>query len=265
MGLLLGLAGLAAGFLAKDWRKETAYLSVWIIVPILGFSLLPPKNGRYILLLAPAFLLAIAVGIRAVGRFLPRIRPKLKVALLAGVFTAAGLSAAAMRVPVRSGIREVAVYLREHAPADAVLYDGYNDGVFGFYVRSLDPSFQRRIVLGQELLYHYGPGNTFQWVEHSNAFSPDDVVQLVRTQSGCRWLAVEIGPYSESAQGQRLLRRAVSRPDFEKVRSFPVTADGTSRIDLYRVVGPVVPVEAVNLKYLPFSDRVLGPIEPVKR
>jgi hypothetical protein len=265
MALVLGLAGMALAIFAKDWRKEAAYVGIWILIPILCFSLLPAKDTRYVLLLAPAFVLAVAIGIASAIRFLPPIRPELMATLLVVVFATGALSAVSMRVPVKSGMREAAVYLEEHAPADAVLYDGYNDGLFAFYVRALDPGFQRRVVFAQELLYHYGPGNTFQWIEQSNAASTDDVVKLVRTRSGCRWVAIEVGPYSEWAQGQRLLRQAMSRSDFEMVRSFPITSSGTVRIDLYRVVGPVSPVVAVDLKYLPFANRVPAAMEPVVR
>jgi len=265
MALVLGLAGMALAVFAKDWRKEAAYVGSWVLLPILCFSLLPAKDTRYVLLLAPAFVLAVAIGIASAIRFLPPIRPELMATLLVVVFATGALSAVSMRVPVKSGMREAAVYLEEHAPADAVLYDGYNDGLFAFYVRALDPGFQRRVVFAQELLYHYGPGNTFQWIEQSNAASTDDVVKLVRTRSGCRWVAIEVGPYSEWAQGQRLLRQAMSRSDFEMVRSFPITSSGTVRIDLYRVVGPVSPVVAVDLKYLPFANRVPAAMEPVVR
>lgn len=265
VALFVGLAGIVAGFLDRDMRKEVAYVGSWILIPILCFSLLPAKDSRYVLLLAPAFVLAVAMGIASAIRILPPIRPELIAVMLVVVFAAGALSAVSMPVPVKSGMREAAVYLQEHAPADAVLYDGYNDGLFAFYVRALDPGFQRRVVFAQELLYHYGPGKTFQWIEQSNAASTDDVVKLVRTRSGCRWIAIEVGPYSEWAQGQRLLRQAVLRSDFEMVRSFPVTSTGTVRIDLYRVVGPVSPVVAVDLKYLPFTNRVPAPMEPVVR
>jgi hypothetical protein len=263
--LILGLTGITAGFLAGRWRNETAYLATWIAIPILCFSLLPAKDSRYVLLLAPAFLLAIAIGLDCAFRLLPSRRPELMTALLVLGLAAGCWSALSMRVPVKSGVREVAVYLQEHAPADAVLYDGFNDGLFGYYVRALDPGFLRRVVLAQDLLYHYGPATTFAWVERSKATSTDEVVNIVRTQSGCRWVAIEVGPLSELARGQRLLRQAVTRPDFELVQSFPVNANGTLRIDLYRLVGPVLPVSSINLNYLPFPNRPLESLVPVKR
>ena len=83
---------------------------------------------------------------------------------------------------------------------------------------------------GHHLLYQYGPTTTFEWRQQSNVTSSDDVVNLLRSQSGCRWVAIEISRNEGLALGQRLLREAVKRSEFEWVRSFPITGAGDRRV-----------------------------------
>jgi hypothetical protein len=167
-------------------------------------------------------------------------------------------------MPQKSGFRAVVSFLRSHAPEETVLYDGYHDGLFGFYFRAFDPQYQRRLVLGQQLLYHYGPrGASFEWVETSNARSTQDVVKILRSECGCRLVAIEVGPHSEWARGQRLLREAVAGPDFELVRSFAVIAPNAQRVDLYRLIGPMQPVSTVNVRIESFSDRTFTGVVPI--
>jgi hypothetical protein len=91
------------------------------------------------------------------------------------------------------------------------------------------------------------------------------VLSVVRARSGCRWVAVERGQGAERLPSQRLLRQAVERPEFELVRSFPVTAEGVHRVDLYRVLVPVAPVESVDLVFPAFSTRTFERVVPITR
>ena len=169
-------------------------------------------------------------------------------------------------MPQVSGYREIAAYLKQEAPHDAVLYDGPNSAVLAFYVRALDPGFERRVTEGGKLLYHYGPGRTFsQWTQTSNVASSEDVVRLLRTRCGCRWVAVE--PWSQTATvtGRQLLREALAQPDFEFVRSFPITGVGAHQVDLYRLVGAVEPVVALDLAFPSFSNREFRGVVPITR
>jgi hypothetical protein len=145
-----------------------------------------------------------------------------------------------------------------------VLYDGQYDGLFGFYVRASDPHFERRVALGSKLLYQDGPASTFTPVQKSNVASTQDVVNLLRTRSGCRWVAIEV-TRNPGSIGRRLLREAVARPEFELVRSFPITGAGERRVDLYRSVIAVDPVAAVDLGFPSFTNREFLHIVPITR
>jgi len=170
-----------------------------------------------------------------------------------------------IHVPQVSGFRELALYLKENAPTDAVLYDGDYDGVFGFYARSLDPAFERRLVLADKFLYYYGPTTTFRWKMQSTVASKDDVVDAVRSRSGCRWVAVETGPGVRTAPGSRLLREALSERSFEPVRTFPIHGVANRRIDLYRLVGESAPVTTVDLRFPSLTDRTFSNVVPITR
>src|SRR5205814_5959357 len=47
--LVLGLAGCAAGLANARWRSEAVFVVIWIIGLIVGLSLLPARDSRYIL------------------------------------------------------------------------------------------------------------------------------------------------------------------------------------------------------------------------
>jgi hypothetical protein len=264
-GLALGLAGCAAGFVVSRRRSDTTHLTIWIVVLIASLSLLPARDPRYVLLAAPAFVLAAAIGVVSVLRLLPALHPVWPAAVLAAGLGVGLWSASAVRVPDVSGFRELATYLRDTAPTDAVLYDGDYDGIFGFYVRALDPRFERRVALADKLLYHYGPTTTFDPVQTSKAATPGEVASLLRSQSGCRWVAIEVSRRSDLPLGRRLLREAVGGSAFELVRSFPISGAGERRVDLYRVVGAVAPVDALDLAFPSFSEREFLHVAPIAR
>jgi len=262
--LVAGVAGLIAGFFTARWRTDAAYLAIWITALIVGLSLRPAKDPRYVLLAAPAFVLAAAIGLAVAVPHLGARRPEWQAAALAAGLAAGFWSAARVQVPQVSGFREIATYLQEQAPRDAVLYDGQYDGLFGFYVRASDPHFERRVALGSKLLYQDGPASTFTPVQKSNVASTQDVVNLLRTRSGCRWVAIEV-TRNPGSIGRRLLREAVARPEFELVRSFPITGAGERRVDLYRSVIAVDPVAAVDLGFPSFTNREFLHIVPITR
>ena len=132
-------------------------------------------------------------------------------------------------------------------------------------MRASDPRFVRRVVLANRFMFEVGPTTTFEWVEKSNVASTDDVVALLRARCGCRWVAIEVDNRPIWAEGQRLLRQAVVRPEFELARSFPITGSGERRVDLYRVLGDVNPITSVDLRFPSLSDRDFLHVVPIAR
>jgi hypothetical protein len=265
LGFMLGVTGAIAGLLGVRSRTEATYLTIWIAALMLAVSLLPAKDPRYILLAAPALVLAAALGVARAAESLPALRPAWHAPALIVALVLAGWSASRVAVPRVSGFRELALFLRDEAAADAVLYDGGHDGVFGFYLRALDPRFERRMVRSDKLLFQYGPTTTFNWVETSNVSTPQDVVGLLRARGGCRWVAIEISPRPPGATARLLLRDAVALPEFQLVRSFPIAGAGERRVDLYRLIGDVDADATQELTFPAFSDRVFRDVVPITR
>ena len=263
--LVVGLFGAAAGLIAQRRAVVALRVVTWIVLVVVMFSILPAKDPRYILVIAPAFVLAAALGLSTLVDRIRWIDPRWLAAPLAVGFVGGAWYAAQVRVPQISGFRDAAVYLAREGPTDAVLYDGAHEGVFGFFMRALDPAFQRRMVRSDKLLFQYGPGTTFEWVRSSTVTSTDDVMRALRTQAGCRWVAIEVGPNPPSTPERRLLREVVRRPDFSLVRSFPIAGAGERRIDLYRLSGDVPTVTAVDLSFPSYSTRTFSGVAPIVR
>ena len=139
----LPLALAAASFVVAvgrpSRRTELKYIGSWIAVLLVAFSIIPAKDPRYVLLVAPAFVLLIATGAASILHHLPRVTPGWRSAMLAAALGAAFAVGWRVEIPRVSGLREVAEFLRQNGRGDAVLYDGRYEGVFGFYVRALDP------------------------------------------------------------------------------------------------------------------------------
>jgi hypothetical protein len=245
-------------------RTEGVFLGSWILALVVALSLLPARDPRYVLLAAPGFVIAAALAIAWAAQHVT-VAPAWQGAMLLASLAAGGLAASRVHVPQVSGFGELTRYLEQQGPTDAVLYDGAFDGLFGFYVRAGDPHFDRRIVLADKLVYESGPTTTFKWVNASKASSPDEVVDLVRTRCGCRWVAIEIDRRPLWIRGQRLLRQAVQRPEFELARSFPIDGQGDRRVDLYRVVADVTVAPAVDLDFPSLSRRTFRQVVPIAR
>jgi hypothetical protein len=263
--LYLGGAGLVCALASRRWRKEAMYLAIAYPTVAACLVLLPAMSERYALLLGPVTVLAAFLGGMSCLGVAGRWRIALMAALIVGTVSASVSAAFRTPVPRIAGFDAVAEHLRREAPNDAVLYSGRHDGVFGFYARALDPHFDRRVVLSSRVLYRFAQRADFKWVETPHAATVADVVSLIQRQSGCRWIAVEIGPELLLPESERLLRRALEGPEFVRVGSFPVDAGAVIRVDLYRVDVPVDPVTSIDLVFPSFSDRVFRAVEPIER
>jgi hypothetical protein len=262
--LTAGVAGLALAWRVPRLRSEVAFVGSWIVVLIVCVSPLPAKDARYILLAAPAFVLAATLCVAAIFEGIT-LRPGWQAGLLAATFVLSFWSATRVVVPDVSGFREVAEFVRHEAPSGAVLYDGRYDGVFGFYARAMDPLFERRLVRGDKFLYDYGPTTTFRRVEITHVNTTDEVVELIEHRCGCTWIAVEMGPGMVTRAPQRVLREALQRPEFALVRSFALHAEGVDRVDVFKVVAPVEKVDTVDLAFPAFTTRVFSNVAPITR
>ncbi len=267
---LLALAALGAvtGVWSARRRRETLMLISWIVVMYVVLSLLHAKDLRYALLVSVPFVGLAAIAILCLCEWLYNRTPRLRTAgsgMTVGVFVALlavqVYLAANYRVLSVRGYREVTSFLAGVAPEEPVFYDGFYDGIFTFYVRAGDPQFRRRVVLGHKLLYTYAmfPG----WRQQDFAKSPEEVIDILRRRGGARWLVIEIGKETDALGPMRDLRQAVKTPAFELVRSFPIAAYQTERVDVYRLKLPVAEVDEVELPFPVLGQDVKYRVRPI--
>lgn len=263
--LALGALGAAAAAATPRYRAEALTLAVGFLILVAALSVLPARDSRYLLLAAPVFVLAAAAGIASVHGRVPALA-RWQPAVLVAALVAGFWYAARVEVPRVSGFREIAEYLRQEGARDAVLYDGPNAGRLAFFVRALDNGFEQRVTEGQRLLYHYGPAESFSnWTQSSEVRSVADVMTQLRSRCGCRWVLVEDWSERTPIAARRLLRDATAGPDFEFVRSFPVTGVRSKSVDLYRLTGEVEPVATLKLSFPSFHTRVFDQVAPITR
>lgn len=267
---LLGLAGLAAalGVWSPRWRRETLMLVSWILVMYVVLSLLVAKDLRYALLVSAPLVGLAAIAIlmlcEGCGSLLARVKvaaPALAAAVLLLLVAAQAYLAANYRVLSVSGYRELAAYMARVAPDEPVFYDGFYDANFTFYIRAGDPQLRRRVVVGHKLLYTYAMFTG--WRQQDFARSPDEAIDILRRRGGARWLAIEIGKETDKVAPMRYLREAVKTDAFELVRSFPIAAHQTERVDVYRLKLPITEVDEVELPFPVLDQDVKYRVRPI--
>ena len=267
---LLVLAGIgAASYLwNRRWCHEVMSLLIWIFCLYIPLSLLEAKELRYALLLSAPLIGLGAVAVVQLSEWLVDRAPYLRLTskeMTVAVFLALLMFqfylAASYRVMSVSGYKEVATFLAQVAPDEPVFFDGFYDGIFTFYMRAGDPGFRRRVVLGSKLLYTSAvfPG----WQQQEFVNSPQEVIDVLRQRGGCRWIAVEMGAETEGFIPMQHLREAVKTSAFEFVRSFPITAHNTDRVDVYRLTLPVVSVDEVELPFAVLGPNVKYRVRPI--
>jgi hypothetical protein len=233
---VLALAGLVIGWKIKRWQKETRLLIIWLIVTYLVFSNIEAREDRYILLVIPPLVCLSMIGLIGIvdwvtTRFTQRdsVRQAVAVALLLVVVSVQLWPATRRPVPMVSGFKEAALFFSVAAPHEPVLYDGYHDGVFTFYVLANDPQHRRQVVLAEKVLRATADEQSTQ----SGSISIQETINTIRS-IGANWVAVEVNNDSGRIPPSLLLRQALLHGEFYLVRSFPLQNAG--RLDVYRIL-----------------------------
>jgi hypothetical protein len=267
LGCLAGL-GLVAGLAHRRWRQEAVLSASWILVLYVVFSILHAKDVRYALpVMAPLLVLA-TLGVTIGCEWLARLRflrasagRRLTTVVLLALLAYQSYWATVYRVVSIRGYPELVSYLGQVAPDEPVLYDGFYDGVFTFYLRAADHHFRRRVVLGSKLLYAYAmiPG----WKQRDFVHSAEEVIDVLQQRGGCRWLAIEVSQRDHDLLPMRYLRDAVNTPAFELVKSFPIDGPLIKRVDVYRLTMPVAEVQEVDLPFPALGPDVTYRVRPI--
>jgi hypothetical protein len=157
----------------------------------------------------------------------------------------------------------VVSFIERVAPNERVFYDGYHHNVFTFYVQAGDPGYKRQVVLGSKLLYSSSRNPMERYRSYVN--SSQDIVDTLQTRGGCRWLVIEISKQSRQIPAAALLREAVQGPQFELIRSFPISGPGLDRIDVYRFKLNPRPTDEADLPFPILGEDVRLKVRPIQR
>ena len=269
---LIAMAGLGAviGLCSPRWRRETSLLLIWAAVTYGFFSLLPAKSSRYLLPLSTALVCLCAIALLATTQRLVELAHGSQkatrvtgVTIILAILAAQVWLASGVRMPVVHGFETIAAFLAERAPDEPVLYDGFYNNVFTFYVQAGDPDYRRRVVRGDKLLYVTSMFHNLD--VHEQVSSPEEVVEMLRTRGGCRWLAVEFGRLAEEVAPAQRLRGTIKGPQFKLVKSFPIAGWGVKRVDIYRFLVPVQTPADVDLPFPIMGGDAHQRVRPIPR
>lgn len=241
-------------------------LGAWAGIIFLYFVQLPVREARYLIpLAAPAALLCgLVLEILAqAGRRVFATRRLLHWAMAslpAAVLLAAqfGLSTT-VAVPWVRGLEQAADFIRQVAPGEPVLYEGRRFGIFTYYLQRSDRDYRSRVVLGAKLLY------VDNWWSKTHDFvhSPQEVLDVLRQQGGCRWLVVEATDAQPIAAIAHL-REALRGAEFELVKTFPVSLNTVSGVSIYRMMGDIAPQSEIDMPLLVGDGIVHHKLTPIQ-
>jgi hypothetical protein len=230
-------------------------------------SYMPAKDTRYALLLAPPAVVLGVIGLSSVARWgavLVGGDPSRFLLPAGAALLAFHVSTSAfVWVPVVKGVREVVAFFEREAPKERIFYDGLYNGVFSFYMRANDPDFRQGVVLGSKLLY--SSAIFVFWHRTERVSSPAEVIDVLRGECGCQWLALERGEGSNQIAAAKYLRQAVTGPEFQFVKSFPIVAPYVTHVDVYRFLLPVEKPHELELPFPILGDGVKFRAKPIER
>jgi hypothetical protein len=273
---LLGLAagGILLGLWTRRWRRETLLLLTWLAVTYVVFSCLPAKATRYVLplglplvCLAAIALVGLGEGIGAALKARAELGKAAAVASLLVLLAVHARLAAQVRVPSVTGFRQVVEFVEHAAPDEPILYAGYYDGVFTFYLQANDPGYRRRVVLSRKLLFvptarieDAAMASTVGLLTSPHGAGPLEaatglypgrgrpvIMDVLQTRGGCRWIVIEQSAAGRPGGPTWGLRAAVQGPQFEFVRSFPIWGADIDHVDVYRLLAPVQCTDEVEI------------------
>jgi 4-amino-4-deoxy-L-arabinose transferase-like glycosyltransferase len=271
--IFIAAIGVVGGMLFRRWRHETILLLIMTLVLFIFFSYVPSREDRYILLMSMPIAIFCLLGLISITHLignLTKLRPEREKAVTLAVISVflIGQIWQVLKVPVYSisGYKQLVEYIETIAPDESVFYDGENYQIFTFYVQSGDPGYHRRVVVGNKLLY------AESWFHGPQEFvkSAQDVVDILQKQGGCQLVVVADEPAALKIEAPRHLRKAVKGPEFELVKSQPITKIQESGVEetnvcVYRLLVPVEEVEEVNMPFFGRGENLRHRSKPILR
>ncbi len=264
--LALAVIGVFVGLRDEHLRKEVIVAIIWIIVCYFGFSYIMTRELRYILLIIPPIVILSIIGFISIlhwtAAWLNKDPDYFFIVGMAAILMIHVSTAPRIWVSRVSGFQEVVAFFEKEAPGERIFYDGNYNGNFSFYMLSKDRHFKRGVVLGHKLLYASTITPTFNLVERVS--SPNEVIEVLRKEGGCKWVAIERWGVSDQVAAARLLRQASAGPEFEFVRAFPIMARRVTWVDVYRFLPPIEKKDDIDLRFPGFGKDVVFQAKPIE-
>ena len=218
---ILAFVGIGLSVYRRD--RKTLYFAVGIVAVYAFFTSLVAQHARYTLLWIAPFTLFAALALTAIfkRKGLPRWVFPAVLTLLTG-----WQIVQAYRSPANnaSGFDEVARYVLDHSDSPVVMYEGYSNGRFTYFMRALDPERSMWVLRGDKvlsstaLLETWGASEVFAETE-------EDIEEILR-RFGVQYLVVESRNITK-LEIHELFRNFMQTGPFELELEVPV--EGTRR------------------------------------
>jgi hypothetical protein len=236
--IALAVVACVLGLASGDASRRIPQLLIALVVFMGLYTLISVKDARYAIGVLTLGGCLITVGIERVVEKFQWPRPVWAAAIVIIVATC-GYSVATIRAPRLDGMRQTVDEILRDYHGERLLYDGFYNGVFTFYVRANPNRGDIKIVRGSKAFYAVAVNKDYGLEEYVR--TPEQFISIV-SQVGCRWLVFE----REEVMGVKaaeIARTVVTRDaSFRLVRSFPVMTKDIARVtylDVYEYVGPL--------------------------
>lgn len=93
---------------------------------------------------------------------------------------------------------------------------------------------------------------------------------MLRNRGGCQWVVVSDHPETSHIAAPWHLRKAIEGPEFELVKSFPITRMRTTGVErtsvcVYRFLVPIERVDEVDMPFFGRGENVRYRSKPIQR
>jgi hypothetical protein len=247
----------------EDWL--IVLIVAWFVLGYLTFSFIDVREPRHDLTILYPLVLVAGLGVQRLfgGHVLAQ-------SALVGLGVATlGYSLMFDPVPIVKGYRQIADYVAQHAPHDAVVvFSGYRDGNFVFDMRTHEERRDLTILRADKLLLRMA-------VERSRgvrqaSYDQAQIASLLRND-GVGLVVAQVGFWNDLQEMSRFAD-VLHSSDFKQVATFDITgtlstndsknAAGEGQVAVYQPTYPVKQLRRDLMIDMPFiHERFSGPIQ----
>ena len=214
---MLALAGIGGLVSIRRRDKRTSFFAIGIASIYIFFAALVVQDPRYTMLWIPLVTLFAAIGLCSLSEFTRSLRPLLPLVVVA---LAAWQAVQTFRMPLQraTGYDEVARYVLERSESPVVMFDGFNNGYFTYFMRALDEERGMWVLRGDKVLSSSALMSNRSLEVHAET---EEDIKSILDRFGVEYVAVEQRDLSR-VEIHNVLRRYLESGPFELELSVPV-------------------------------------------